>query len=210
LHGAGDVRVLLTMRVVGATPPAASTPILFVRPGAPRNHAPTMDGVRVAREGFSFGPSSHGIKMFNSSPYGVRPMLAPGALEEYDTTDFSGHAVHLRERILYSFYGTPGLAVGRLQRTTNGLIVYYGNGTDYQAEEPPEGTSDPPAGLIPLTALGDGGTLWIVARDSRGGTAWLEVPVAANELDPRCCVVDCTEAVFPPFADCVRGSTGCL
>jgi hypothetical protein len=211
LHGAGDVRVLVTMRVAGATPPSASTPILFVRPGVPRNHAPAMEGVRVAREGFSFAPSSLGIKMFNSSPYGVRPVLAPGALEEYDTTDFSGRAVHLRERILYSFYGTAGLAVGRLQRGTNGLIVYYGNGSDYQAEEPPPNASDPPAGLIPLTALGSGGgTLWIVARDSRGGTAWLEVPVDSKELDPRCCVVDCTEAVFPPFADCVRASFGCL
>jgi hypothetical protein len=117
----------------------------------------------------------------------------------------------LRERILYSFYATPGLAVGRLQRTTNGLVVFYGKGNDYQAEEPPADTPDSPAGLIPLTALDSGGgTLWIVARDSRGGTAWLEVPVDATDLDPRCCVVDCTEAVFPPFADCVRGSFGCL
>jgi hypothetical protein len=211
LQGAGDIRVLVTMRVAGAVPPLASAPILFVRPGVPRNRAPTLDGIRIARGGFSLGPASVSIAMFNSAPYGLRPVLTPGAVEEYDATDFSGGVVHLRERILYSFYATPGLAVGRLQRSPRGLIVYYGNGNDYQAEEPPPDVPEPAAGLIPLMALGEGGgTLWIVARDSRGGTAWLEVPVDSTKLDPRCCQANCTGEVFPTYGDCLRVVLGCL
>ena len=204
LRGAGGMRVLATVRVAGASPEAASTPIIFVRPGQLRNQAPVLAGVRIAREGFPYGPSSPSANMFSGSPHGVRPVLAPGAVEEYDAIDFAGRAVHLRERILYSFYGTPDLAIGRLQHTTNGLAVYYGNGNDFEAEEPPEGAPDPLFGLIPLTALGSGGTLWIVARDSRGAASWLEVPVRAPSIDPRC-----ADGAFPPFFDCVRASFGC-
>ena len=204
LRGAGGMRVLATVRVAGASPEAASTPIIFVRPGQLRNQAPVLAGVRIAREGFPYGPPSPSVNMFSGSPHGVRPVLAPGAVEEYDATDFAGRAVHLRERILYSFYGTPDLAIGRLQHTTNGLAVYYGNGNDFEAEEPPEGAPDPLFGLIPLTALGSGGTLWIVARDSRGAASWLEVPVRAPSIDPRC-----ADGAFPPFFDCVRASFGC-
>ena len=131
-------------------------------------------------------------------------MLAPGALEEYETTDFSGRVVLLQERILYSFYATPALAIGRLQHTTTGLAIYYGNGNDSEAEEPPASAPDPPAGLIPLTALGSG-TLWVVARDSRGATAWLEVRVRVTDVEPRC-----RQGAFPPFFDCVEASFGCL
>jgi hypothetical protein len=204
LRGAGGIRVLATVRVAGAVPEAASTPIIFARSGQARNRPPTLMGVRLAREGLPFGPSSRAVEMFSGSPNALRPVLAPDALEEYDTVDFSGRAVHLRERILYSFYATPELAIGRLQHTITGLAIYYGNGNDSEAEEPPAGAPDPPAGLIPLTALGSG-TLWIVARDSRGATSWLEIPVRATSVDPRC-----EPGAFPPFFDCVRASFGCL
>jgi hypothetical protein len=72
-------------------------------------------------------------------------VLEPGALEEYDASDFSGRVVHLRERILYSFYATPGLFIGRLQHGITGLAVYYGNGNDFEAEEHDPGFPDPPA-----------------------------------------------------------------
>src|SRR5256885_3508616 len=204
LRGAGDMRVLATVRVEGAVPEAASTPILFARAGQLRNQAPVLAGVRVAREGFAYGPSAPSVDMFSGSPHGLRPVLAAGALEEYDATDFSGRVVHLRERVRYSFYATPALAIGRLQHTTTGLAIAYENGNDYQADEPADGV-DPAAGLIPLTALGASGTLWIVARDSRGATSWLEVPVHAGATDPRC-----EPGAFPPFFDCVRASFGCL
>ena len=73
------------------------------------------------------------------------------------------------------------------------------------APAPPD-TPDPEAGLIPLTALGSG-TLWIVARDSRGATAWREFPVRVKAEDPRC-----AKGAFPPFFDCLRGDSffGCL
>jgi hypothetical protein len=203
LRGAGGIRVLATLRVAGAVPDAVSTPIIFALPGQPRNRPPTVAAVRVAREGFAYGDASVGVDMFSSSPHGLRPVLAPGAIEEYDTTDFSGRLVHLRERILYSFYATSGLAIGRLQHGTTGLVIYYGNGSDSEAEEPPAGTPDPSAGLIPLTALGSG-TLWVVARDSRGAAAWLEVPVRVTGVDPRC-----ANGAFPPFFDCVQASFGC-
>jgi hypothetical protein len=206
LRGAGGIRVLATVRVAGAIPEAASTPIIFAGPGQARNRPPALAGMRVAREGFPYSSPSLAIEMFSESPHGLRPVLEPGALEEYDAADFSGHVVHLRERVLYSFYATPGLFIGRLQHGITGLAVYYGNGNDFEAEEPDPGVPDPPSGLIPLTALGNG-TLWVVARDSRGATAWLELPVTAGHEDPRC-----ARGAFPLFFDCLRGDSvfGCL
>jgi hypothetical protein len=204
LRGAGGIRVLATLRVAGAVPQAASTPIVFVEPGQLRNHAPVLTGMRVAREGFPYSPASVGIEMFSESPHGLRPVLEPGSIEEYDTIDFSGRAVHLLERIRYSFYATPGLFIGRLQHGTTGLAVYYGTANDFEADEPDPGTPEPPSGLIPLTAMGNG-ILWVVARDSRGATAWLTVPVRLKGEDPRC-----AQGAFPPFFDCLRAVFGCV
>jgi hypothetical protein len=205
LHGFAGVRILVTLRVSGARPSAASTPLIFALLGKPDvNHAPSIVGVRTARPGYPFGPASQSIEMFSGTPYAVRPVLDPAAIEEYDTIDFSGHPVRLRERIRYSFYATPGLAIGRLQRGPSGLVVAYGAGSDYEADEPEPGTPDPPSGLIPVTALARDGAMWIVARDSRGGTAWLEVPIKAPNEEPRC-----NGQAFPPLFDCVRASFGC-
>jgi hypothetical protein len=204
LRGAGGIRVLATLRVRGANPELASTPILFMPPGRPRNRAPAFAGVRAAREGFPYGPlATTELGIFSESPNGLRPVLEDGSLEEFDTTDFQGQRVHLRERIEYSFYATQGLFVGRLAHGPIGLAVSYGNGngSDYQADEPAPGTPDPPDGLIPLTALGSG-TLWIVARDSRGAVSWTEIFVRIQGEDPRCAM-----GAFPPFFDCLRGNS---
>jgi hypothetical protein len=204
LRGAGGIRVLAALRVAGANPELASTPILFAPPGGPRNHAPAFAGVRAAREGFPYGPlGSTELGIFSGSPNGLRPVLQEGSLEEFDTVDFAGRSIHLRERIEYSFYATPNLFVGRLGHGTTGLAVSYGNGngSDYQADEPAPGTADPPDGLIPLTALGSG-ILWIVARDSRGAAAWTEISVRIQGEDPRC-----AKGAFPPFFDCLRGDS---
>src|SRR5947199_4113170 len=110
------------------------------------------------------------------------PVITTGAMEEYDTFDLDENAVHLQERIRYSFYATPGLSLGRLLlRSVGGNVVYYPNGTDVEADEPPPGTPDSPGGLMLLEAVKRGGvtgTIWIVARDSRGAISWLELPVA--------------------------------
>ncbi|MFL5375112.1 MAG: hypothetical protein ACJ78T_14055 [Myxococcales bacterium] len=206
LRGAGGIRVLATLRVAGAVPEAASTPIVFVEPGQVRNRAPVLTGMRVAREGFPYESSSVRIEMFSESPHGLRPVLEPGSLEDYDTIDFSGRAVHLRERIRYSFYASPGLFIGRLEHGITGLAVYYGNGNDFEADEPDPGSPEPLSGLIPLTAMGNG-VLWVVARDSRGATSWLTVPVKVKAEDPRC-----AKGAFPPFFDCLYSNAifGCL
>ena len=142
-----------------------------------------------------------------AQPTGLRPVLAPGAMEEYDTVDLAGHTVHLQERIRYSFYVTPGLNIGRiLLRSVGGSVVSFGNGSDVEADEPPPGTPDPPGGLILLEAVergGGQGTLWIVARDSRGATSWLEQPVSSVEVDPNCLGP-------PPLRGCAQLDFGCF
>ena len=194
LHGFGGIRVLAELRVAGAKPATATTPIIFSRkPPAQRNHPPVMEGLRVTPHGGSTGnapPPPAPANVFVGVPTGLRPVLMPGAMEEYDTVDLEGNPVHLQERIRYSFYATPGLSVGRLLlRSVGGNVVYYPNGTDVEADEPPPGTPDTPGGLMILEAVKRGGvigTIWIVARDSRGATSWLEVLVDGIEGDPNC------------------------
>ena len=75
-----------------------------------------------------------------------------------------------------------------------------------EADEPPPGTPDPPSGLMVTEAVQRGsftGTMWIVARDSRGATSWMEVPVSAFELDPAC-------TGPPPLQGCSRLDFACL
>ncbi|MFL5398148.1 MAG: hypothetical protein ACJ79P_09645 [Myxococcales bacterium] len=194
LHGFGGIRVLAERRVDGANPATATTPIIFSRTSpAQRNHPPAIAGLRVTPQGGSTGtapPPPNATNVFVGVPTGLRPVLLPGAMEEYDTVDLDGNRVHLQERIRYSFYATPGLSMGRLLlRSVGGNVVYYPNGTDVEADEPPPGTPDTPGGLMLVEAVRRGGvigTIWIVARDSRGATSWLEVPVAGIEVDPNC------------------------
>jgi hypothetical protein len=137
-------------------------------------------------------PAPQTTSVLVAQPTGLRPLLVPGAVEEYDTVDFSGRAVHVQERIRYSFYVTPGLNVGRiLLRSFGPSIVSFANGSDVEADEPAPGTPESPGGLMLFEAVlrgGGPGTLWIIARDSRGATSWLEVPVTAIEVDPNCLV----------------------
>jgi hypothetical protein len=194
LHGFGGIRVLAELRVDGAKPATATTPIIFSRtPPAHRNHPPAIEGLRVTPQGGSTGtapPPPNPTNVFVGVPTGLRPVLSPGSMEEYDTVDLQGNPVHLQERIRYSFYATPGLSIGRLLlRSVGGNVVYYPNGTDVEADEPPPGTPETPGGLMLLEAVRRGGvigTMWIVARDSRGAASWLEVPVDAIEVDPNC------------------------
>jgi len=191
LRGFGGMRVLAELRVEGAKPQAATTPI-FTPQGESTLEAP---------------PPPATMEIVVAQPTGLRPVLAPGAMEEYDTVDLAGHTVHLQERIRYSFYVTPGLNIGRiLLRSVGGSVVSFGNGSDVEADEPPPGTPDPPGGLILLEAVergGGQGTLWIVARDSRGATSWLEQPVSSVEVDPNCLGP-------PPLRGCAQLDFGCF
>jgi len=208
LRGLAGIRVLAMLRVEGATPASASTPILFSSSLGQRNQAPAMVGLRFATATEPPADALDPLPLVVGRPTGLRPVLAPGALEEYDTTDFSGTPVHLQERVRYSFYGTPGLAIGRLDY--NGIapapLVFYPGGNDSEAEEPPPGTPESQAGLILVEAVRRGnfnGTLWIVARDSRGGVSWREVRVSSVEEDPAC-------QGPPPRNGCAQLDFGCF
>jgi hypothetical protein len=211
LRGFGGMRVLAELRVEGATPASATTPIIFSqRLVQPRNHPPAMQGLRFTPQGESpldAPPPPATMEVAVAQPTGLRPLLAPGAMEEYDTVDLAGHAVHLQERIRYSFYVTPGLNIGRiLLRSVGGSVVSFENGNDVEADEPPPGTPDLPGGLMLLEAVqrgGSQGTLWIVARDSRGATSWLEEPVSSVEVDPNC-------QGPPPLRGCAQLDFGCF
>jgi hypothetical protein len=149
----------------------------------------------------------HPLRMTVAFAEVIRPFLADGSLEEYEAVDFSGAVVRVRERVTYSFYGTPALHVGHLdftKRGGGGIVVYRGD-DDYEADEPEPGTPDPPMGLMWVTPVARGGgaaTLWIVARDSRGGVAWRKVLVNAVEDNPAC-------QGPPPRTGCSEIDFGC-
>lgn len=91
--------------------------------------------------------------------YGLRPVLAEGAQEEYDTTDLTGNKVHLTEQASYAFFTTPGAEFDR-----------------DNADEPFDGDA-PVDGLTRIRAYSTvGGTVWVIVRDGRGGTSWMEIP----------------------------------
>jgi hypothetical protein len=211
LHGFGGMRVLAQLRVDGANPEAATTPIIFSpKPAQPRNHAPVIQGLRLIPQGeaaVDAPPPPASAEVVVAQPTGLRPVLAPGAIEEYDTVDLAGHPVHLQERIRYSFYVTPGLNIGRtLLRSVGGNVVSFEQGQDVEADEPPPGAPDSPGGLMLLQAVERGGSqgiLWIVARDSRGATSWLEQRVSSVEIDPNCLGP-------PPQIGCGQLDFGCF
>jgi hypothetical protein len=212
LHGFGGIRVLAALHVSGARPADATTPILFSEQAAAvRNHPPSMQGLRFTPAGQEMQDAPAEplpMELTVGDPTGLRPVLAPGAMEEYDTVDLAGHPVHLQERVRYSFYATPGLAIGRLLATSigPGQVVFFPSGSDVEADEPPPGTPDTPAGLMNMEAVQRGGvqgTLWIVARDSRGACSWLEVMVSAIERDPDC-------SGPPPLRNCAQLDFGCF
>jgi hypothetical protein len=198
LHGFGGIRVRAGLRVAGAIPASASTDLVFTTPtsASPPNRAPAFAGLNAAVYPQAPAPARFAVDqplgMTVAQPEVIRPVLADGSLEEYDAVDFEGAIVHLRERVRYSFYATPSLHVGHLDFASSpavgGIVVYRGD-DDYEADEPEPGTPDPPLGLMWVTPTLRGGgaaTLWIVARDSRGGVAWQTVPVTAVEENPAC------------------------
>src|SRR5438128_15711 len=95
LRGFAGIRVLATLRVEGARPVAASTPIIFAwRAGEARNHAPALAGLLAARAGDPLTYDVFPLEILGRTPHALRPVLTPGSLEAYDTTDFTGKPVH--------------------------------------------------------------------------------------------------------------------
>ena len=125
------------------------------------NHNPGLVDLKVTRDG-NAQPLVYvngKLRLELNVEYGLRPVLADGAQEEYDTTDLKGNTVHLTEQASYAFFTTPGAEFDR-----------------DNADEPFDGIA-PVDGLTRLRAFSNsGGTVWIIVRDGRGGTSWMAIP----------------------------------
>ena len=168
LQGLGGIRVMFALSVEDGDPngPVAADKILLYSPqGTTPNHNPAMTGLALSRDGQPAGSVAPGqtLQLQRGVTYGIRPLLAPGAREEYDTTDLRGNKVHLKEQPLYAFFTTPG---AEFDRDT--------------AYEPVDGVA-PPDGLTRIDAIRTGsGTVWVVIRDGRGGESWIAIPWIAG------------------------------
>ena len=163
LKGLGGIRVMFAMSVADGDPngPVAGDKIILYSPvGTPPNHNPLLTGLAVTQDGIAAGTAdpAHPLQLKLGVKYGLRPLLADGAREQYDTTDLKGNTVHLTEDPQYAFFVTPGAEVDR-----------------DTAYEPQDGVA-PSDGLTRIDAFrGGSGTLWVVVRDGRGGESWLAV-----------------------------------
>lgn len=206
LQGYGGLRVQLQLDALESTGVRASGEklLLFAQPGDPRaiNHGIELAGVRVRRFSHLYHedtaiplapedeilPPGKTLMVDVGDPIWLTPVLAPGAgateaLETYQVADLSGRTVSLQETVTYSFYDAA-----------HGVL------SDATGTEP---VSAPPQGLTSYRYLKYGGgdsLIWIVARDSRGAQAWMEVPVRANDL--RTC--------WELHSACPRLEFGCL
>jgi hypothetical protein len=164
LKGLGGVRVMLSMDLDDLDPAGkvyASKFLVYSPSGHTPNHNPVISGIRLTRDGQDSGvwDPAGSLKLTPGESLGLRPTLADGSIEEYDTIDLKGNPVHLKEQPRWNFFTSQ---YGDLDRDT--------------ADEPLDGVA-PPDGLTRITALKAGtGTLWIVVRDGRGGESWLTVP----------------------------------
>jgi len=171
LKGYGGIQVELQMGVDTDDPYGVqlSHKTLVFNPRTPdgnpnRNHNPQVTGMKVidTASGATVGVLAPGQTL--SLPLGVevglRPVLAPGSIETYQTVDLNGQTVTITEDLQWDFYSTTG--------------ADFDNGT---ADEPLPGVGDPPLGLTRITATAArSGTLWAVVHDGRGGDAWIQLP----------------------------------
>ena len=163
LKGLGGIRVMFSLAVSDGDPngPILADKILLYSPaGTPPNHNPLLTGLAVTADGVPVATidPSQTLELKLGVKYGLRPLLAEGAREEYDTTDLKGNTVHLTEDPSYAFFVSPGAEVDRDNAT-----------------EPQDGIA-PPDGFTRIDAFRAGtGTLWVVVRDGRGGESWIAV-----------------------------------
>jgi hypothetical protein len=164
LKGLGGIRVMYALSVDDGDPHGAvfaDKILLYSQRGTPPNHNPTLTKLSLTQNGVFYKEVAPGerLQLPLGTMYGVRPILADGAREEYDTTDLQGRTVHLKEDPSYAFFTTPG---AEFDRDT--------------ADEPVDGIA-PPDGLTRLDAFNRGsGTIWVVVRDGRGGESWITIP----------------------------------
>ncbi|GAC1340454.1 MAG: hypothetical protein NVS2B9_10030 [Myxococcales bacterium] len=194
LRGYGGLRLQLDLRVggpSGAILARASKLLIYALPDPAHvlNHGLEIPALRILRE----GAAPQDLKPGDRFPLnvgdaaGLRPLLAPGpggseAAETYTVTDLSGRLVSRREQITYSFFVTPHNVFGRL---INGVSTPGAdkNAQADVADEPAFGTPDPTGGLVRVTSVNASlGQLWVVARDGRGGEAWIAVTLVSEDL----------------------------
>jgi hypothetical protein len=196
LRGYGGIRLQLDLfvsRDPGPVQTRASKLLLYSQPDPTQvpNHAIEVPGLRVLREGAAPEDLQPGatLSVDVAQTVGLRPLIAPGAgateaAELYTVTDLSGRVVTLREHVTYSFFVTPHNMFGTLVNGAGNFNV-EGSAAPDVGDEPAPGTPDPPRGLAQLTALSQSvGRLWVVARDGRGGEAWISVVLRSNETRP--------------------------
>ena len=181
LKGLGGIRLQLMLGVEDALDPngqQTALKTLLFSPKLPggnpnKNHNPValgLDLIDLATKQVKSSPAfGETITIEVGRQVGVRPRLAEGSIEEYQTVDLSGRIVSLRENLSWSFYTTLD---GDLDRGS--------------ADEPIKGAADPPDGLVRFQGVKAGarGTLWAVVRDGRGGQGWTLHPWVAVPASP--------------------------
>ncbi len=149
LKGFGGIRVQLSLEASDGDP-----------------HDPVMASKKITRDGAHVATVATGetVVVAPGVEYGVRPLLGPGAsgIEEYDAVDLTGQTIHLRETPRYSFFSTVPIDFDR-----------------DDADEPLPGQPQPANGIARFTAGAGSGSIWVVARDGRGGIGWISVRCTA-------------------------------
>jgi hypothetical protein len=162
LKGLGGIRVQLSIELDDGDPMgpvSAAKLLLYSKNDHVPNHVPAIESLQLTRNGVPVGKVAPGqiLQLSRGVAVGLRPVLASGSIEDYDTTDLTGKTVHLREQLSYSFYVSRSAEVDR-----------------ETASEPLDSVA-PPDGLTRIDSLAAGsGTLWVVVRDGRGGESWIQ------------------------------------
>jgi hypothetical protein len=170
LKGFGGIRVQFSLQTSDGDPhdPVMASKILVYTsaPDSMRNHNPRVTGLEITRAGTVVQPVVQGgtIAVTAGVEYGVRPRLGPGpeGIEDYDVVDLSGQTIHLRETPRYSFFSTDPVEFDR-----------------DEADEPLPGQPQPVNGIARFTMGAGTGSVWVVARDGRGGIGWISVRCTA-------------------------------
>lgn len=194
LRGYGGIRLQLDLMVANGSAGGAAraSKLLIYSPPDPAhvpNHGLEIPSLRILRAGSATQELKAGDKLSLNvgDTVGLRPVLAPGpggteAAELYTVIDLSGRLVARREQITYSFFVTPHTVFGEL---VNGVSIPNAdkNAQADVADEPSPGTPDPPGGLVRLSSVNPSlGRVWVVARDGRGGEAWISVELVSQDL----------------------------
>lgn len=165
LAGFGGIRVQLSFSLPAADGGEVhgDKVVIYNRTDAPcpPNHNPAIGEVRLTIAGVDAGALAPGGALSTGTEYGVRPVL-DGGEEELCALDLRGNLVRQPEQAHWAFFSDPG---GSFDGDT--------------ADEPLDGGA-PPDGLTRFTPHGDGGTIWVVVRDGRGGESWVTLPWIAR------------------------------